>query len=147
VALSGLELHHHAVRMRPERVEETLHFYRDVLGMTPDPGARPIPDVPLYWMDAENDTQLHVFAVEGISKYARQPDRDPFSHHVAFGVPDVKAAKAELERMGVEYWRAGRDERQQLFLDDGNGNMIELHQTGTCRCKRSSRPAPEAAPA
>lgn len=142
MALSGLELHHHAVRMHPDGVKRTLEFYQGVLGLAPDPGARDIPDVPLYWIDCGNDTQVHVFAVEGVSKYARQPERDPFTEHVAFGVPDIVAAKAELERMDVPHWRVGKDQSQQVFLDDTNGNMIELHQIDTCRCKESSRPAP-----
>jgi catechol 2,3-dioxygenase-like lactoylglutathione lyase family enzyme len=140
VALSDLELHHHAIRMRPDAVPETLAFYRDVLGLQPDPGARDIPDVPLFWFDCENDAQIHVFAVEGVSKYARQPDRDPFAAHVALGVPDILAAREELDRLGVPYWYAGREERQQVFIDDPNGNRVELHQTGTCRCKQHARP-------
>jgi catechol 2,3-dioxygenase-like lactoylglutathione lyase family enzyme len=140
--LTGLELHHHAVRMRPDAGAATLAFYRDVLGLEPDPGARKIPDVEGYWLDCANDTQLHVFGVEGVSKYARAEGEDPFTPHVAFGCPDVAAARAELDRAGVRFWSAGRDERQQLFLTDTNGNMIELHQIGTCRCRRSTRPQP-----
>ncbi|MCU1692307.1 MAG: glyoxalase [Frankiales bacterium] len=142
MALSGLELHHVAVRMHPDAVPETLAFYTDVLGLTPDPGTRQIPGVPGVWLDTAGDAQVHVFGVEGVSQYARQPDRDPFTRHIALGVPDVQEAKAELERLGVEHWRAGRAEQQQLFLYDPHGNMLELHQTGTCRCKRSSRPEP-----
>jgi catechol 2,3-dioxygenase-like lactoylglutathione lyase family enzyme len=141
MALTGLEIHHHAVRMRPDAVDETLAFYRDVLGLSPDPGARDIPDVPLFWMDTGNDTQIHLFGVAGVSTYARRPDRDPFTPHVAFGVPDIEEAKRELERLEIEYWRAGRGEAQQVFMYDLAGNMIELHQIGTCRCQRSSRPA------
>lgn len=142
MALEGLEIHHHAVRMRPETVAAQGGFYSDVLGLSADPGARDIPDVPLFWMDTSNDTQIHMFAVEGVSKYAAAPDRDPFTPHVAFGVPDVEAAKAELDRLRVEYWSAGRGERQQVFMNDPSGNMVELHQIGTCRCKKGSRPAP-----
>ena len=139
MALTGLELHHHAVRMRPDAVDATLAFYRDILGLEPDPGTRQIPDVPLFWMDTANGTQIHLFAVEGQSKYATEPDRDPFTEHVAFGVPDIAAAREELERLGTSYWTAGRGERLQVFLYDLTGNMVELHQIGTCRCDRGSR--------
>jgi catechol 2,3-dioxygenase-like lactoylglutathione lyase family enzyme len=133
--LRGVELHHHAVRMRPDAVASSLAFYRDVLGLEPDRGAPEIPDMPLFWMNCADGGQIHMFAVEGVSKYARQPDKDPFATHVALGVPDIEEAKAELDRQGVKYWRAGRDERQQLFIDDPSGNRVELHQIGTCRCK------------
>jgi catechol 2,3-dioxygenase-like lactoylglutathione lyase family enzyme len=139
MALSGLELHHHAVRMRPDAVDETLKFYRDVLGLSPDPEAREIPGVPLFWMDTANGTQIHLFGVTGVSKYARRPDQDPFTEHVAFGVPDIIEARQELDRLQVPYWRVGRDERQQVFMYAQAGNMIELHQTGTCRCDRRTR--------
>jgi catechol 2,3-dioxygenase-like lactoylglutathione lyase family enzyme len=90
-------------------------------------------------MDTANGTQIHLFGVEGVSQYARQPDRDPFVEHVAFGVPDIADARAELDRLQVTYWKVGRDESQQIFLYDDSGNMVELHQVGTCRCDRSTR--------
>jgi catechol 2,3-dioxygenase-like lactoylglutathione lyase family enzyme len=139
MALRGLELHHQAVRMRPDAVQESLAFCRDVLGLEPDPGSPQIEDIPLYWMNLGNDTQLHMFAVEGVSRYARQPDRDPFWFHTAMGVPDVEEAEKELERLGVEYWRIGRSKARQLFISDPSGNLIELHQIGTCRCKSAGR--------
>ncbi|ETB35573.1 glyoxalase [Mycobacterium avium subsp. hominissuis 10-5606] len=139
MALTGLELHHHAVRMKPHAAEAALQFYRDVLGLTPDPQARDIPGVPLFWMDTANGTQIHLFGVDGVSQYARQPDRDPFVEHVAFGVPDIADARAELDRLQVSYWKVGRDESQQIFLYDDSRNMIELHQIGTCRCNRAAR--------
>jgi catechol 2,3-dioxygenase-like lactoylglutathione lyase family enzyme len=137
--LSGLELHHHAIRMRPDAVESSLGFYRDVLGLDPDPGAPEIEDVPLYWMNCTNDTQIHVFGVDGTSKYARQPDRDPFTSHVALGVPDIGEARRELDRLGIAYWAIGRTEAQQVFMNDPSGNLVELHQVGTCRCTRGAR--------
>jgi len=139
MALTGLVLHHHAVRMRPDKVAETLNFYQDVLGLEPDPGARDVPDIPLSWLDTGNSTQIHVFGLEGISKYAKQPDQDPFTPHAAFGLPDIAAAKEELDRLQVPYWTSGRGAAQLVFVNDHSGNMIELHQIGTCRCDRLSR--------
>jgi catechol 2,3-dioxygenase-like lactoylglutathione lyase family enzyme len=138
MALRGLELHHHAIRVRPGTEDETVRFFGDVLGLARDPETRAIPDVPTHWMDAGR-AQIHLFAVDGVSTYARTPERDPFTPHVALGVPDIVEAKAELERLGVEHWRVGRDERQQVFVNDPSGNMIELHQIGTCRCDRTDR--------
>jgi catechol 2,3-dioxygenase-like lactoylglutathione lyase family enzyme len=138
MGLTGLVMHHHAIRMRPDAADETLKFYRDVLGLEPDPGAREIEDVPLYWLDTGNGTQVHVFGVDGESRYAKQ-GRDPFTEHVAFGLPDIAVAKEELDRLGVSYWTSGRAERQLVFLYDQSGNMIELHQIGSCRCDRQNR--------
>ncbi|MFX4286985.1 VOC family protein [Janibacter anophelis] len=140
MALAGLELHHHAIRIAPGREEATRNFFGDVLGLHPDPGAREVPGIPLLWMDV-GQSQVHLFALEGVSEHARTPDRDPFTPHVAFGVPDITAARAELDRLETVYWRIGRDEQLQIFLHDPSGNMIELHQAGTCRCKADERGA------
>ncbi len=44
--------------------------------------------------------------------------------------------------MGVDYWIlegvAGPD-FLQVYINDPAGNMIELHQIGTCRCKATDR--------
>ena len=58
-------------------------------------------------------------------------------------IPDIQEAKSELDRMGVKYWTIKSvvgPELEQIFMDDPNGNLVELHQIGTCRCKQSARP-------
>ena len=53
MAVKVLELHHHGIRVGPstEDLNKALAFYRDVLGLTPDPGRPEIPGIPGYWMD------------------------------------------------------------------------------------------------
>jgi hypothetical protein len=34
---------------------------------------------------------------------------------------------------------------EQIFMDDPHGNLIELHEAGTCRCKKTTRKSPDAA--
>ena len=44
---------------------------------------------------------------------------------------------AELDRLGVSYWTTKGvtgPEAEQVFVLDPFGNIIELHQEGTCRC-------------
>ena len=62
--------------------------------------------------------------------------------HVALAVPDVQEAKRELDRMGVKYWSIQSvvgPQLEQIFMDDPHGNLIELHEAGTCRCKKTTR--------
>ena len=62
---------------------------------------------------------------------------------VALAVPDIQEARRELDRMGVAYFFTQGivgPESQQIFLHDPFGNMIELHQAGTCRCITAQRP-------
>jgi catechol 2,3-dioxygenase-like lactoylglutathione lyase family enzyme len=146
MALKVLELHHHGIRIGPSESEvaTALSFYRDVLGLSPDPGRPHIPTIDGYWMDVGGTAQIHLMGVDGQSKFAESPDKDPSRPHVALAVPDIQEARKELERLGVQYWVARGvvgPESQQIFLYDPFGNMIELHQIGTCRCITASRPA------
>jgi catechol 2,3-dioxygenase-like lactoylglutathione lyase family enzyme len=149
MAIKVLELHHHGICMHPSLTDKMRDFYQGVLGLTPDPGRPNIPGIPGYWMDLPNDTQIHLMAREGPSRYAKGPDRDPVFTHVALAVPDVVEAERELKRLGVDYWRTesvvGPDQNQ-LFFYDPAGNMVELHQVGQCRCKMSQRKNPPVAP-
>lgn len=138
MSLRDLQVHHHALRIRPGTEDASVSFFRDVLGLAPDPGTRSIPDVAIQWLDVGDDAQIHLFAVEGRSPYDRD-GRDPFTPHIALGCPDIDEAEAELVRLGVDFWTAGKGAHRQLFTDDPSGNMIELHQVSTCRCQAGAR--------
>jgi len=144
MAVKVLELHHHGIRVGPSEpeVKQALTFYHDVLGLDPDPGRPRIPTIDGYWMDVGGTAQIHLMGVDGQSKFAQGPDRDPSRPHVALAVPDVQEARRELDRLGVDYWLTEGvvgPRSQQLFLKDPFGNMIELHQVGTCRCVAAAR--------
>jgi catechol 2,3-dioxygenase-like lactoylglutathione lyase family enzyme len=139
MALTGLELHHHGIRIDPERADESIAFYRDVLGLDGDPARPDNPSFRGAWLDLDNDTQIHLMGTTGVSPFALDADHDPARPHVALGVPDLAAATAELDRLGIEHWSLGDGPMAQVFIADPSGNAIELHQIGTCRCKRSGR--------
>ena len=142
MAVKVLELHHHGVRVGPTEpdVSRALAFYRDVLGLTPDEGRPHIPYVPGFWMDVGGKAQIHLMGASGTSKVAKGEGKDPTNPHVALAVADIQEAKKELDRLGAAYWTivglTGPD-AEQVFLNDPFGNMIELHQIGTCRCNRT----------
>ena len=144
MAVKVLELHHHGIRVGPSETEvkKALGFYHDVLGLDPDPGRPRIPTIDGYWMDVGGTAQIHLMGVDGQSKFAEGPGRDPSHPHVALAVPDIQEAKRELERLGVDFWVTTGvvgPESQQIFMHDPFGNMIELHQAGTCRCVTAAR--------
>lgn len=142
MAVKVLELHHHGIRVKSAETEKSLTFYRDVLGLTVDTGRPEIPGLPGYWMDCGNDTQIHIMGCDGLSRYARGPKQDPTTLHVALAVPDVQEAKRELDRMGVKYWTIESvvgPQLEQIFMDDPHGNLVELHEIGTCRCRKTAR--------
>ena len=145
MAVKVLELHHHGIRIgpTPEALKKALGFYQDVLGLSPDPGRPEIRGIPGYWMEVDDGrAQVHLMGVEGSSPYAKGERQDPTLTHVALAVPDIQEAKGELDRLGVKYWTTVGivgPHTEQIFMDDPFGNMIELHQAGTCRCNRSAR--------
>jgi catechol 2,3-dioxygenase-like lactoylglutathione lyase family enzyme len=146
MAIEVLELHHHGIRVGPtaEAVKKAHDFYHTVLGLNPDPGRPFIPTIDGHWMDVGGTAQIHLMGVEGQSKFAKGPGRDPSSPHVALAVKDIVATRAELDRLGVAYWVAEGvvgPQSQQVFMHDPAGNMIELHQVDTCRCVTARRSA------
>jgi catechol 2,3-dioxygenase-like lactoylglutathione lyase family enzyme len=143
MAINVLELHHHAVRVPPAKAGEVARFYQDVLGLKPDSQRPDIPSVPGSWMyvgpQGGPTTQIHIMGSDGMPPFAKSKQQDPTRFHVALAVDDIQAAQRELDRIGTRYWIIGGvvgPNSVQIFLDDPVGNMIELHQIGTCNCNR-----------
>ena len=138
MAVEVLELHHHAIRVGPSEAEvkQAGEFYQTVLGLSPDPG-RSIPGQPGHWMNVGETAQVHLMGITGTSSFARDAKMDPSLPHVALAVPDIQEAKKELDRIGQAYWSitgVTGPNAEQVFMHDPAGNIIELHQAGTCRC-------------
>lgn len=143
MAIRVIELHHHAVRIPPtaEDAELARRFYAEVLGLDVDPGRPQGLGVPGHWLNAGAHAQLHLMGVNG-TLLDLGHGIDPAEPHVAFAVADIAAARAELDRLGVAYGvfeGAAGHGSEQLFLRDPAGNVIELHQAGSCRCTASAR--------
>jgi len=144
MAIRVLELHHHGVRVPLAQVEAANRFYIEVLGLQPDSSRPEIPFVPGYWMyvgeDGRRTAQIHIIGTNGTPPpWAKNAEQDPTRFHVALAVGDIQETCEELDRMKVRYWviegLVGPQSRQ-VFLDDPAGNLIELHQIGTCACDR-----------
>lgn len=143
MAIRVLELHHHGVRVPLAKVEEVNRFYTEVLGLQPDPKRPDIPSVPGSWMyvgeEGKPTTQIHIIGTDGMPPFAKSAQQDPTRFHVALAVGDIQETRAELDRMKTSYWVIGGlvgPQSVQIFLDDPAGNLIELHQIGTCNCDR-----------
>ncbi|MEW6297578.1 MAG: VOC family protein [Thermodesulfobacteriota bacterium] len=139
-----VELHHHGIRIgtTPEEVEKARQFYADVLGLQIDPGRPNIPSIPGFWLyvgQGEHTAQIHLMGARGMSPMARSEKEDPTLPHVALAVENIQEAREELERQGIWHWRIRGlvgDNSDQVFVQDPFGNVIELHQVGTCRCNK-----------
>ena len=144
-----LELHHHGIRIgkSAEDVSKAQEFYTDLLGLQADTGRPNIPGIPGFWLYVGNDqntAQIHLMGAEGRSPVARSDIEDPTIPHVALAVEDIREARRELDQRGVWYWQiqglVGQNS-DQIFVRDPFGNVIELHQIGTCRCNKAALPA------
>jgi class 3 adenylate cyclase/catechol 2,3-dioxygenase-like lactoylglutathione lyase family enzyme len=143
MSIKVVELHHHAVRLPPTRsaAAETRRFYTDVLGLGTDEGPSAPPGQPGNQINAGPAAQIHLI---GMTSTRIDPDSgiDPTAPHVALAVASIAEARFELDRLGIRYRTmpgGTGPESQQLFLIDPAGNLVELHQLGTCRCTARSR--------
>jgi class 3 adenylate cyclase/catechol 2,3-dioxygenase-like lactoylglutathione lyase family enzyme len=143
MTIKVLELHHHAVRVAatPQAADRAREFYEHVLGLTADPGRPAISGVPGHWINAGAHAQVHVMGAEGTLMDLGE-GIDPSAPHVAFAVEDIAEARAELGRLGIDHrvlQGVVGPGSEQVFLKDPAGNLIELHQIGSCRCTAASR--------
>lgn len=146
MSIRVLELHHHAVHVgsTPAELEAVRDFYVQVLGLVPDPARERLGDVPGLWLDAGEHAQIHLIGRRDASA-TDLAAVDPRGPHVALAVASIADARAELERRGIEHRAfpgASDPQSATLFLHDPAGNLIELHQIGTCRCAARARGAP-----
>lgn len=139
-----VELHHHGIRVgkSPEDLTKAKDFYSGVLGLEPDQGRPEIPGIPGFWMyvgQGDQTTQIHLMGAVGQSPIARNEREDPSLPHVALAVEDIAEARRELEQQGVWHYTVEGlvgENSDQVFVRDPFGNIIELHQVGTCRCNK-----------
>ena len=116
-------LDHYNVSTR--KLEETAHFYENVLGFTNGP--RPPFNFPGAWLYSSGHPVLHL---NDISQTEREQRTDSgVIDHVAFGCRGFEAAKWHLSEKGIPYHvnQVPICARWQIFLHDPNNIEIELN--------------------
>lgn len=117
--MKPLAVHHVSVNV--SNPEQSIAFYTDVLGGTVRKD-RPDFGIGGAWIDL-GATQVHLI----------EADVPPnMGQHFAILVEDVDDVVRELRTKGFEVEDArvvGAD--RQTFVDDPDGNAVELHQLGT----------------
>jgi catechol 2,3-dioxygenase-like lactoylglutathione lyase family enzyme len=106
------------------KLEETLAFFTEVLGLTVGP--RPGFSFDGAWLWLNGHPVIHLVV------RARAKDPDGAIDHVSFTVADFDAALARLDRLGVPYDASPIPDEfgRQAFLRDPNGVRIELTEIG-----------------
>lgn len=112
-------LHHAAITVPTERLEEARHFYSGLLGLQEAP--RPDAELgrPGIWYHL-GETELHIQCREGGPSHGAD-------YHPALVVDDVAGLKAHLRTNDIEL----RDAptlmgRERFFCRDPFGNLIEF---------------------
>ena len=118
-----LGLHH--VSLIVADTERALGFYRDVLGLVPDPG-RPALGFPGAWL-ALGDREIHLLELPNPDPTDTRPDHGGRDRHTAVMVDDLDSFVERLKRAGVPFTMS-RSGRPALFCRDPDGNAWELIQ-------------------
>lgn len=126
------------VNIHTDRLEETVRFYEQVMGMTKGAAPGLDPDMTAWMFDAAGRALVHLGMAGSILGEARKdgpagaPPGSGAVHHVAFNCQDYDAMIARLERLGVERRTNTVPEvdLKQIFIHDPNGVMLELNFFG-----------------
>ncbi|AMK25295.1 MULTISPECIES: VOC family protein [unclassified Sphingobium] len=129
-------LHHHA--LRTNKMEETRHFYEDILEMPMvtafkemiDP-TRGLPTPYLHcFFEMKDGSCLAFFEFANNARgEAPKTPQDAFDHHVAVSVPDFRDIDRFMKKLeGEGYPIAGIDHGfcYSVYVRDPNGMLIEL---------------------
>jgi catechol 2,3-dioxygenase-like lactoylglutathione lyase family enzyme len=113
--------------LRTRRLDETVRFYRDVLGLAQ--GSRPNFNFPGAWMYSDGRAVVHLVDIAPTEE-PQKPDSGVV-HHVAFASRGFAAMKDHLSAIGVPFQavQVPGGDLWQIFVSDPNGVMIELNYT------------------
>jgi len=98
--------------------DAALKWYQEVLGLKQIP--KMVNSENLYWLQLPSGAMVHII---------ENPDAPSApSHHAAFQVDDIEAARAALTAKGVETTeiQTRNDGQRAFYLQDPDGNRIEI---------------------
>ncbi|OAI04580.1 glyoxalase [Methylomonas methanica] len=112
---------HHASLIVSD-IEQSLLFYRDVLGM--EQTERPNLPFPGAWLQI-GAQQIHLLELDNPDPTTGRPAHGGRDRHVAMHIDSVDALREDLERTGTAY-TLSISGRKALFCRDRDGNALEF---------------------
>lgn len=102
-------------------LDRTLHFYVELLGLTPGP--RPDLGFPGAWLYVDGNAVLHIIGGRPLPA-----QRAGVIDHMAFSAQGLAAVKRQLDDAKIPYElrRQRESSTWQLFCHDPNGAKVEL---------------------
>jgi catechol 2,3-dioxygenase-like lactoylglutathione lyase family enzyme len=104
-------------------LKQAEHFYGTVLGLPKVD--RPL-NYPGVWYQL-GSVQVHLMVDSGFSTQPRNAEKWGRDRHLAFAVVDLQVAKDQLVAQGYRVQMSASG-RAALFVQDPDGNLIELNQ-------------------
>ena len=114
------------VNIRTALLEESVAFYRDVIGLAPRRAAtRPQSPDHVWMSDSLGNPCIHLQRIEAA---AADGDESAGVHHIAFNCSNPDSWRSKLTSLGIEYTEAvfAEAEMLQFNLTDPNGVRLEL---------------------
>lgn len=116
----NLTIHHASLIVSD--TEQSLLFYRDVLGMQPT--ERPNLPFPGAWLQI-GEQQIHLLELDNPDPTIGRPAHGGRDRHVALHCSSVDALREALEKAGMSYTTSVSG-RKALFCRDRDGNALEF---------------------
>jgi len=113
-------LHHSSLIVSD--TEQSLRFYRDVLGMQPT--ERPNLGFPGAWLQI-GQQQIHLLELDNPDPTTGRPVHGGRDRHVAMHVDSITALRDDLDKAGIVY-TLSISGRKALFCRDRDGNALEF---------------------
>jgi lactoylglutathione lyase len=126
MTLQGLRFAHVAFRVRD--IDETIRWYRDVLGAEVVCHVEAVGPKPEYYYAEFANGQMVEFFPHGQAAPELPGDATGFAH-LSLLVDDIEAAQAHVEKVGATISRPyfeGRAGQRVFFIADPDGHQIEL---------------------
>lgn len=112
---------HHASLIVSD-TEQSLSFYRDVLGM--QPVERPELPFPGAWLQI-GEQQIHLLELDNPDPTTGRPVHGGRDRHVALHCQSVETLRQDLEQAGITY-TVSISGRKAMFCRDRDGNALEF---------------------
>jgi len=116
----NLTIHHASLIVSD--TQQSLLFYRDVLGMQPT--ERPNLPFPGAWLQI-GEQQIHLLELDNPDPTTGRPAHGGRDRHVALHCSSVDALREALEKAGMSYTTSVSG-RKALFCRDRDGNALEF---------------------
>lgn len=118
-----LGVDHHSVIIQD--VEESRHFYIDILGLELD-SSRPEMSFDGLWIKVGQQA-IHCLCLRNPDPIENRPDHGGRDRHVCLIGSDINALIDRLEQHYIDYTRS-KSGRQAIFFRDPDGNAIEVKE-------------------